>query len=154
MTQILYGERVGKEGKIRLSCSAIIIDDDGRFLLTRRADNGQWCLPGGGLEPGETVEDACMREILEETGLHVKIKRLIGVYSNRDQLVIYPDGAKFQIVALHFEAESMGGVLGLSNETTACGYYSLEEIGDLDIIHSHRERILDSLVDETRTIVK
>lgn len=154
MTQILYGERIGKEGRIRLGCSAIIVDDDGRFLLTRRADNGQWCLPGGGLEPGETVEEACVREVLEETGLHVKIKRLIGVYSNRDQLVIYPDGAKFQIVALHFEAESMGGVLGLSAETTDFGYYSIEEMKTIDLVHSHRERIFDSLTDETRTIVK
>jgi len=154
MTQILYGERIGKEGKIRLGCSAIIFDDDGSFLLTRRADNGQWCLPGGGIEPGESIEEACVREVFEETGLDVKIERLIGVYSNHDQLVVYPDGAKFQIVALHFEAEIMGGVLGLSNETTACGYYSLEEIKDMDLIHSHRERILDSLTDETRSIVK
>lgn len=154
MTQILYGERIGKEGKIRLGCSAIIFDDDGRFLLTRRADNGQWCLPDGGLEPGESVEEACAREVLEETSLYVKIKRLIGVYSNRDQLVIYPDGAKFQIIALHFEAESMSGALGVSAETTAFGYYSLEEIKDMDIIHSHRERIMDSLDDENRTIVR
>jgi len=127
-----------------VGCSAIIFDQGGKFLLTRRADNGQWCLPGGGLEPGESFEEACVREVEEETGLNVHIKRLIGVYSNRDQLVIYADGGKYQIVALHFEAEAVGGRLCLSEETTDFGYFSLEELTGLNLIHSHRERILDS----------
>ena len=55
MTQVLYGERIGKQGKIRLGCSAAIFDERGRILLTRRADNNQWCLPGGGMEPGESA---------------------------------------------------------------------------------------------------
>jgi hypothetical protein len=76
------------------------------------------------------------------------------VYSNRDQLIIYPDGAKFQIVALHFEAAGQEGTLRLSTETTGFGYYSLEEIKDMDIIHSHRERILDSLNDDNHTLVR
>ena len=152
-TQILYGPRLGSEGRIRLGCSAIIFNGEGKFLLTRRADNGQWCLPSGGIEPGESVEETCIREVFEETGLNVKIKRLIGVYSNRDQLVIYDDGGKFQIVALHFEAEIIDGTLGLSDETTDFGYFSLDETTDMDLIHSHRERILDSQ-DQTSTIVK
>ena len=67
MTQIIYGDRVGKQGKIRVGCSAIIFNDEGRFLLTRRSDNGQWCLPSGGLEPGESLEETCIREVFEET---------------------------------------------------------------------------------------
>src|SRR5258706_6337127 len=152
-TQVLYGPRLGKEGKIRVGCSAIIFNHEGKFLLTRRADNGQWCLPSGGLEPGESVEEACIREVFEETGLNVSIKRFIGVYSNRDQLVIYDDGAKFQIVALHFEAEITDGALALSDETTDFGYFSLDEIKEMDLVHSHTERILDSQ-DQSSTIVQ
>lgn len=152
-TQILYGPRIGKEGKIRVGCSAIIFNNEGKFLLTRRMDNGQWCLPSGGLEPGESVEEACIREVLEETGLHVDIKRFIGIYSNRDQLVIYDDGGKFQILALHFEAQITGGTLGLSDETTDFGYFSLAEIKGMDLIHSHMERILDSQ-NQTSIVVK
>ena len=48
MTQVLYGERIGKQGKIRLGCSAAILDEYGRILLTRRADNGQWVPAGWG----------------------------------------------------------------------------------------------------------
>ncbi len=152
-TQVLYGPRLGKEGQIRVGCSAIIFNHEGKFLLTRRADNGQWCLPSGGLEPGESVEEAGIREVFEETGLNVRIKRLIGIYSNRDQLVIYEDGAKFQIVALHFEAEIIDGNPGLSDETTDFGYFSINQLDEMDLIHSHRERILDSRT-KTSPVVK
>ena len=154
MTQILYGERIGKQGKLRVGCSAAIFDERKRVLLTRRSDNGMWCLPGGAMEPGESVVEACEREVLEETGLSVRVKRMIGVYSNRDQLIVYPDGKKIQVVALHFEAEIMGGEPGLSNETTDYGYFSLDEIQGMDLIESHRERILDSLAENNGIVVK
>ena len=153
-TQVLYGERLGKQGRIRVGCSAVIFDGQKRVLLTRRSDNGQWCLPSGGLEPGESLEEACVREVLEETGLHVRIKRLVGAYSNHHQLVIYDGNDKFQIVALNFEAEVISGILGLSDETMDVGYFSLDEIEGMDLIKSHHERILDTVVGQAQTIVK
>jgi ADP-ribose pyrophosphatase YjhB (NUDIX family) len=154
MTQVLYGPRLGKEGKIRLGCSAAIFDAQGRVLLTRRADNGRWCLPGGRMEPGESVAEACEREVLEETGLNVRVKRLIGVYSYPDQLVVYLDGNKSHIVALHFEVEIIGGELGLSDETTNFGYFTLQELEGLEFHGRHRERILDTFDRRTETLIK
>jgi 8-oxo-dGTP pyrophosphatase MutT (NUDIX family) len=154
MTQILYGERIGKEGKIRLGCSAAIMDPQGRILLTRRADNGQWCLPSGGMEPGESAAEACEREVLEETGLSVRVRRLVGIYSHSDQLVVYPEGAKFQIVALHFEADILGGALGLSNETLDFGYFTLQEIESLEMFGRHKERIEDTLENRAETFIR
>jgi len=145
MTQVLYGERVSKQGKIRLGCSAAILDEHGRILLTRRADNGLWCLPGGGMEPGESAAEACEREVLEETGLSVRVRRLVGIYSHSDQLIIYPDGGRFQIVALHFEAEITGGEPGLSRETSDVGYFTRREIEVLEMFGRHKERIIDTL---------
>ena len=145
MTQILYGDRLGREGKIRVGCSAAIFDDVGRVLLTRRADNGQWCLPSGGMEPGESPSETAIREVFEETGLHVRVKRLVGVYSDPNQLVMYVDGNKVQIVAIHFEAEITGGTLGLSEETTEFGYFSPEEIKDMELLGHHKQRVLDTL---------
>lgn len=78
-------------------------------MLTRRADNGRWCLLGGGMESGESATEACEREVLEETGLTVRVKRLIGVYSNPNQLVIYPDGNKAHFVVLSFETQVIDG---------------------------------------------
>ena len=154
MTQVLYGPRLGKEGKLRLGCSAMICDQQGKILLTRRADNGQWCLPGGRMEPGESAAEACEREVFEETGLRVQVKRLVGVYSHPDQLVIYPDGNKAHIVALHFEAEVTGGELGPSNETTAFDYFSLDEVQGMDLLGRHKERILDTLENHTEALIK
>src|SRR5512134_2655430 len=127
MTQVFYGPRLAKEGKLRVGCSTALFDEYRRILLTRRADNGQWCLPSGGMEPGESAAEACEREVLEETGLSVRVRRLVGVYSHPDQLVVYPDETRFQIVALHFEADIIGGKLGLSNETLDFGFFTMQE---------------------------
>jgi 8-oxo-dGTP pyrophosphatase MutT (NUDIX family) len=146
MTQILYGDRLGREGKIRVGCSAAIFDEMGRVLLTRRADNGQWCLPSGGMEAGESPSEAAVREVFEETGLTVRVTRLVGVYSDPNQLVMYVDGNKVQIVAIHFEAEVTGGTLGLSEETTAFGYFSRTEIDGMELLGHHKQRIMDTMV--------
>jgi len=154
MTQVLYGPRLGKEGKIRLGTSAIIFNSEGKFLLTKREDNGQWCLPGGAVESGESLAEACAREVLEETGLNVRVKRLVGVYSHPDQLVVYKDGHKAYIVAIHFEAEVVGGEPSLSNETSDFGYFTLEESNGLEMLGRHRERILDTLENHLEAVIK
>ena len=155
MTQVLYGLRLGKEGRLRFGCSAIIFDEARtKVLLTRRADNGLWCAPGGGMEPGESAAEACEREVFEETGLTVRVKRLVGVYSNPDQLVIYPDGTKVQIVALSFEAEVIRGEFGSSNETTGFGYFTFDEIETMDFFGSHKQRIYDALENQQAAFMR
>ena len=154
MTQIFYGDRIGKSGELRLGACAVIFDKDRtKVLLTRRADNGLWCLPGGKMESGESVEECCMREVFEETGLQIRTRRLIAVYSNRDQLVVYPDGNKVQIVVLSFEADVIGGILGLSDETTAADYFTLSDMGSMPMHGRHMERVKDALTNQQHLIV-
>lgn len=62
---------------------AAIIDDEGRILLIRRADNGKWAMPGGAMEVGETPAEGVIREALEETGVHCEIVSLAGVHDSR-----------------------------------------------------------------------
>lgn len=146
MSQVLFGPRLGKEGVLRVGCSAVIFDKDrSKVLLTQRTDNGRWCLPGGQMEAGESASEACEREVWEETGLKVRATRLLGVYSNPDQLVIYNDGSKAFFVVLNFEVEVIEGELGLSNETTAFGYYTLEEMESMPMHGEHKSRVEDSL---------
>ena len=154
-TQIVQGDRIGREGKIRLGCSAVIFDERReKVFLTRRSDNGQWCLPGGGVDPGESVEEACVREVWEEVGLKVRVLRLVGVYSDPHRLVVYPDGNKRQIVAVHFEAEIIEGRPQLSHEVTEFGYFSAEEAGKLEMLNNHYERILDSFTGQVAAFFK
>src|SRR5262249_5276023 len=98
--------------------------------------------------------EACEREVREETGLRVSVKRLIGVYSHSDQLTVYPDGNKVQVVALHFEVEVIGGEPGLSNETTDFGYFTLKEIETLEMLGRHKERILDTLSKQIEAFIR
>jgi 8-oxo-dGTP diphosphatase len=68
-----------------LTTDCVIFDPEGRALLIRRGHSpyaGSYALPGGFVEIGETVEEACRRETLEETGIKVDVLRLVGVYSN------------------------------------------------------------------------
>jgi 8-oxo-dGTP pyrophosphatase MutT (NUDIX family) len=147
MTQILYGPRLGKEGQLRVGCSATIFDEKReKVLLTQRMDNGRWCLPGGHMESGESAAEACEREVWEETGLKVRASRLLGVYSNPDQLVIYKDGNKAFFVVLNFEVQVLEGELGLSDETTAFGWFSLEEMETMPIHANHKIRVEDALL--------
>ena len=146
MTQVLYAPRLGKEGQLRIGCCAVIFDEKHeKVLLTQRADNQRWCLPGGRMESGESAAEACEREVWEETGLRVRAKRLIGVYSNPDQLVIYPDGNKVFMVVLSFEAEVISGKLGLSDETLAFGYFSLTEMESMPMHGEHKSRVEDAM---------
>jgi ADP-ribose pyrophosphatase YjhB (NUDIX family) len=144
--QILFGDRIGREGKIRLGCSAVLLDENhAKVLLTRRADNGQWCLPSGGAEPGESVTETCEREVREETGLIVQVIRLTSIFGSPDRLVIYEDGNQFQFVILNFEVRWISGKPGLSDETTEVGFYSIPEIERLDIFPHHKQFIFDTL---------
>ena len=147
MTQVLFGPRLGKEGVLRVGCSAMIFDEKReKVLLTQRTDNSRWCLPGGGMESGESAAEACEREVWEETGLKVRVARLIGVYSNPDQLVIYPDGNKAFFVIMSFEVKIISGELGLSDETTAFGYFSLKEMESMPMHGEHKARVEDALL--------
>ncbi len=140
---------------MRLGCSAVILDETRhKVLLTCRADNSQWCLPSGGMEPGESAAEACAREVWEETGLHIQVVRLAGIYSDPNQLMIYPDGNKVQHVTLNFEAEVTGGELGLSDETTDFGYFSVDEAANMDVIGNHLQRMRDTLLGESAALIK
>ena len=97
------------------------------------------------MESGESAAEACEREVLEETGLKVKAVRLLGVYSNPDQLVIYKDGGKAFFVVLNFEVSVLGGEVGLSNETTSFGWFTADEMETMPIHANHTLRVRDAI---------
>jgi 8-oxo-dGTP pyrophosphatase MutT (NUDIX family) len=153
--KFIYGDRISKDARLRLACSATIFDHSRqKILLTKRTDNGLWCLPGGGVDSGESVAEACEREVLEETGLIVRAKKLIGVYSDPHMLVEYADGNSFHIVGLNFEAEVVGGALIISNETTAVDFFDQEQMKALDIMQPHKIRLEDVWLDRLEPFIR
>lgn len=155
MVKIVRGDRVARLGRLALGCTAVIFDPSGsRVLLTQRADNHKWCLPGGHMEPGESAEEACLRETFEETGLKIKVTRLIGVYSDPHQLVEYADGNRYHSVVLSFAATIESGEPGTSDEVLKSGFFLWKEIETMDVMQSTYERLVDALEARPQTFVR
>ena len=129
---------------VRPSVSAVIFDRRGRLLLQQRSDGGQWGLPGGSVEIGESIADAVVREVREETGLTVKPRRIIGVYSEpKWQVVRYPDGNVWHYVSVCFDCVVRGGELTTCDETLALEYFPLRKLPST-LLSNHRVRIRDA----------
>ncbi|MEK3701485.1 NUDIX domain-containing protein [Paenibacillus sp. FSL R10-2199] len=79
---------------------AIIKDKYGRILLQQRSDYGDWELPGGGMEAGETIEETMIREVKEETGLEVNHYNLLSIYTGARMMYTYPDGNEVVFVMI------------------------------------------------------
>jgi ADP-ribose pyrophosphatase YjhB (NUDIX family) len=121
-----------------VGADVFVPDDAGRVLLIRRADNGMWALPGGFHDLHETPATCAARECLEETGLSVRIARLLGVFSsNRYAEVNYPHkGGKY--VHILFLAESIGGIARPTSEAREIGFFAERDIPSLSDGHAPR----------------
>ena len=129
---------------VRTSVSAVIFDRRGRLLLQQRSDGGQWGLPGGSVEIGESLRDAVIREVSEETGLRVTPGRLVGLYSSPAfQVVRYPDGNAWHYVNACFECRVRGGVLTTCDETLALAWATPSRL-PRPMLPNHLIRIRDA----------
>jgi 8-oxo-dGTP pyrophosphatase MutT (NUDIX family) len=129
---------------LRPSVSAVIFDARGRLLLQQRSDGGQWGLPGGSVEIGESVQEAVIREVREETGLRVAPGRLIGIYSEPAlQVVRYPDGNVWHYINVCFECAVRYGTLTTCDETLALAWVPPARL-PRTLLPNHRIRIRDA----------
>lgn len=91
-----------------VSVAAVVSREDGKVLVIRRADTGEWQIPGGVLERGEQLEAGVAREVLEETGIHVEVQTLTGVYHHLLR----------HVVALVYRCAPIGGIVTVSEESS------------------------------------
>jgi ADP-ribose pyrophosphatase YjhB (NUDIX family) len=145
---------VTKATQLRPSVAAVVRDGEGKILLQRRSDNGLWGLPGGSVEIGESVTAAIVREVREETGLSVRVDRLIGVYSDpRLQVVRYPDGKVVHYVSSLFSCTILGGCLETCDETLALQFFDPAGLPQ-DLVPMHRIRIADALSGRDQAFIR
>ena len=83
---------------------AAVRNADGEILVVRRIDDGNWELPGGRIEVGETAREAVIREVAEESGVMIELGAMSGVYSDPSHVLVDPDGSIHQQIALCFHA--------------------------------------------------
>ena len=138
--------------RVRLTVSAVARRDggNGEILLIKRADNAHWGLPGGHVEPGESVAQAAVREVLEETGFAIEVDRLIGVYSEPDQQTVQSSsGECSQFVNLCFDARVIEelGPPSTPHETLDLGFFAVDALPE-PFVPIHTIRIEDSVSQE------
>jgi len=115
-------------------------DKKGRILIAKRNIKpcvNKWALPGGFIELGETSEEACLRELWEETGLKGEIKRLIGVYIQKSRHY-------GSILVIGYEVNVSKSTLSLNNELKEAKFFTKETLPSIPFL-SHREMIKDFL---------
>jgi len=103
-------ELVGHRPIIMVGSGILLVRED-TVLLQRRKDNGLWGIPGGSLEPGESLEGAAIRETLEEVGVVIDELTLFKVYSGKDQFYTYPNGDQIYDVCVAFLSRDFHGEL-------------------------------------------
>jgi 8-oxo-dGTP pyrophosphatase MutT (NUDIX family) len=126
--------KVGQELLLMISVAVIVYDEAGRVLLVRHSEGDVWVAPGGSIEPPETLADAAVREMWEETGLWVEPVRVLGVYGGPEFLVTYRNGDQVSYQIMVFEGRVIGGSLQPDgDETQEVAYVSQTELADLKI---------------------
>jgi len=125
--------------------SAVVVDHRNQILLQRRTDSGNWALPGGAMDIGETLAESAIREVKEETGFDVRIERIVGIYSDPGHVFAYDDGEVRQEFSICLACAITGGFLDVSSESTAVEFFTFEEAAGLQMHESIRRRIRDYL---------
>jgi ADP-ribose pyrophosphatase YjhB (NUDIX family) len=128
-----------------VATSAVVVDDAGRILLQRRADSGNWALPGGAMELDEALVDSVVREVKEETGLDVEVTGLVGTYTDPRHVIAYADGEVRRQFNICYTARTTAGTLRPSAESTDLRFVDPIALDALPIHHTQRRRLDDYL---------
>src|SRR5262245_27800107 len=124
------------------SANVIVVNDDGQILVIRRTDNGNHALPGGGMDLGESITQAAVREVREETGIEVEITGLVGIYTNPRHLIEYTsDGEVRQEFSIVFTARPTGGRATTSDEASEVVGVDPAGVGDVEMNATLRDGI-------------
>jgi len=129
--------------------ASAIVEHEGKILLQRRSDNNLWALPGGGVEIGESVGDAIIREVREETGISVTPQYVISVYSDPKHVMEYDNGEVRQEFSICIACAMGGGELAVSSESKEVGWFDKSTTKGMNMhprIYARIQDYLDGVV--------
>ncbi|MFF4198454.1 NUDIX hydrolase [Nonomuraea sp. NPDC001831] len=127
------------------ACGTVTVDEAGRILMQRRRDTGQWALPMGKMEIGETPSQCAVRETEEETGVRVEPTGFLGVYSDPGHIVAYTDGEVRQEYEVMLIARPVGGRPEANDEASDVRWVEPGELHTLDIHPTQWRQLNDYL---------
>ena len=135
-----------KANSLVVAVTAAVLTDLGEVLLQKRVDNELWGLPGGAMDIGESIGQAVVREVKEETGLDVEPTGVVGIYSDPGHVIAYANGEVRQEFSICFSARTVGGQLSVADqESTEVRFVPADEVDQLPMHRSTRLRVQHAL---------
>lgn len=134
--------------KTHLGANVLIVCND-RVLLEKRRDSDTWGMIGGGVKKTEEPIQAIVREVWEETGLHISADKFekLGVYDEPKRIAAYQDGSIWKMVVvayiLRLEEEP---AIKVSSESKELRFFTREELKDIDIVITHSDIVEDGFI--------
>lgn len=117
--------------------TAVVFDDAGRVLLGERADSGRWALPAGVMEPGEQPAETIVREVYEETAVHIEPERVVSVLTQ--PVTTCPNDDLVQYLDITFRCRAVGGEARVNDEESlAVGWFALDDMPPVGDLGKHR----------------
>lgn len=107
---------IGHDTIMTVGCGVLITNENDQVLLQKRSDTGQWCIPGGAMELGESYLETAQREIYEEVGIKVENLKLFGIYSGEERLIRYPNKDVVYSLGIIFTSDSYTGEISDEDE--------------------------------------
>jgi ADP-ribose pyrophosphatase YjhB (NUDIX family) len=124
------------------SVNVVVRNERGEILLIRRSDNDNWAVPGGGVDLGESLTQAAVREVKEETGIDCEVTGLVGIYSDPKHIILYTsNGEARQEFSIVLTALVRGGAPATSSESLDVRWYGMEDLDKLPMDASMRLRL-------------
>ena len=138
-----YDDPAAPEANSRVpAVNVVVTNDAGDVLLIRRSDNGNWAVPGGAIDLGESMTQAAVRETLEETGITCEVTGLVGIYTDPRHVILYTsDGEARQEFSILLTGVATGGEPTPSSESTEVRWVPRDDLGAYQMDRSMRLRI-------------
>ncbi len=147
-------EHIGHDLVMTVGCGVLVEDDEGRVLLQKRSDTGEWCIPGGGMEPVETFEETAIRELREEVGIEVSELTLFGIYSGEKRVIRYPNEDVVYSLSVIFKTKKYSGnISDDDSEVLEHRFFRKDEV-PTDLFPCDSRAILDWVEGAESVIVK